>query len=314
MLQIFQEASLPKLSQTSLYIKFDQTSKLSENVINEIKQSQDNVISANNMAEILSLIKLNGDAIAKKAVDAYRNGEIVVIFNKATSKIPPTLPFIIMGYKGKPTAFIFADKVVNNISATNEYANFMTVLEAAFLALKLFTEQSTFLMNSQLMLTLCNIYTLMVSAPLEQRLYMKGDNLAKAYIYIIAYFYKMFKGSDLTSETLPYKRILADKIDPNVVSQIVEEVKTTQDNSFIGLIKLIMKINPIRYKDLDSLYMSYFISTCGVPLIFALENISYLFLLISSASYKSGITTYGLNKLVAMPCKKAVMLLTSAIA
>lgn len=313
MLQLFQEVALPKLSQTSLYIKFDQTSKLTDNVIAEIKNSQETIVNADQIPEILSLIKLNGDAIAKKAVDAFRSGAIIVIHNKATSKIPPTLPFIIMGYKGKPTAFIFADKVVNNIAATNEYANFMTILEAAYLALKLYTNPDTFLMNSQLMLTLCNIYTLMVSTPLEQRLYMKGENLSKAYIYIIAHFYKMIKGNDISSDTIPYKRILSDKIDPNVVSQIVEEVKNNEDMSFIGLVKMIIKINPIRYKDLDSLYMSYFTSSCGVSLIFALENISYLFTLVTASTYKSGITSYSLNKLVAMPCKKAIMQLTSVV-
>lgn len=311
MLQIFQEYALPKLSQTSLYTKFDQTSKLTESVIAEIKNAQENIISPDNIPEILSLIKLNGDNISKKAVDAFRSGRIVVIHNKATSKIPLTLPYIIMNYKGKPTAFVFADKVVNNMTATSEYANFMAALEAAYLALILYEEPDKILMNSQLMLTLCNIYRLMATAPLEQRVYMKGDNLVKATMYVITYFYKMFKGSDIVAESIPFKRIIADKIEPSLATSIVEEVKQSQDNSFMGLIRMIMKINPVRYKDLDSMYMSYFTSSCGVPIVFALENIGYLFLLISSASYKCGITSFSLNKLVGMSCKKAVVQLST---
>lgn len=311
MLQLFQEASVPKLSETSLYMKFNETSDITNNIKSEISQSKENIVAPETIKEILALIRLNGDAIAKKSVDAYLKGEMVIIHNKATSKIPASLPFIVMGYKGTPTAFIFADKVVNNITAASEYTNLMAVMEAAYLALKLNTSPDLFLMNSQLMLTLCNIYTMMVVAPLEQRLYMKGDNLTKAMMYVISYFYNIFRGDNMTVESIPFKRLLNDKVNPDVANQIIDDVVSNPDKSFMGLLKMISKINPIRYKDLDSMYLSYFTSTCGVSLIFALENIAYLFLLISSASYKTTITSYSLNKTVSMPCKKAVMLLTS---
>jgi hypothetical protein len=311
MLQLFQEASVPKLSETSLYMKFNETSDITNNIKAEISQSKENIVAPETIKEILALIRLNGDAIAKKSVDAYLKGEMVIIHNKATSKIPASLPFIVMGYKGTPTAFIFADKVVNNITAASEYTNLMAVMEAAYLALKLNVSPDLFLMNSQLMLTLCNIYTMMVVAPLEQRLYMKGDNLTKAMMYVISYFYNIFRGDNMTVESIPFKRLLNDKVNPDVANQIIDDVVSNPDKSFMGLLKMISKINPIRYKDLDSMYLSYFTSTCGVSLIFALENIAYLFLLISSASYKTTITSYSLNKTVSMPCKKAVMLLTS---
>lgn len=311
MLQLFQEASVPKLSETSLYMKFNETSDITNNIKSEISQSKENIVAPETIKEILALIRLNGDAIAKKSVDAYLKGEMVIIHNKATSKIPASLPFIVMGYKGTPTAFIFADKVVNNITAASEYTNLMAVMEAAYLALKLNVSPDLFLMNSQLMLTLCNIYTMMVVAPLEQRLYMKGDNLTKAMMYVISYFYNIFRGDNMTVESIPFKRLLNDKVNPDIANQIIDDVVSNPDKSFMGLLKMISKINPIRYKDLDSMYLSYFTSTCGVSLIFALENIAYLFLLISSASYKTTITSYSLNKTVSMPCKKAVMLLTS---
>jgi hypothetical protein len=311
MLQLFQEASVPKLSETSLYMKFNETSDITNNIKAEISQSKENIVAPETIKEILALIRLNGDAIAKKSVDAYLKGEMVIIHNKATSKIPASLPFIVMGYKGTPTAFIFADKVVNNITAASEYTNLMAVMEAAYLALKLNVSPDLFLMNSQLMLTLCNIYTMMAVAPLEQRLYMKGDNLTKAMMYVISYFYNIFRGDNMTVESIPFKRLLNDKVNPDVANQIIDDVVSNPDKSFMGLLKMISKINPIRYKDLDSMYLSYFTSTCGVSLIFALENIAYLFLLISSASYKTTITSYSLNKTVSMPCKKAVMLLTS---
>ena len=81
MLQIFQEAELPKLSQTSLYRQFESTSKITNVIISEIKQSKDNIVTADKIPEILSLIKLNGDVIAKKAVDAYQKNQIIVIHN-----------------------------------------------------------------------------------------------------------------------------------------------------------------------------------------------------------------------------------------
>ena len=307
MLNLFQEATLPKLSETSLYIKYNETSHISKDIKDEILGSANTVVKPEALKEILSLIRLNGDANAKKAVDAYINGDIVIIYNKETSKIPPSLPYIVMNYKGKLTAFVFADKVVNKLGSTADYTNLMATMEAAYLALNLQKTPDMFTMNSQLMLTLCKIYTLMVVAPLEQKVYMKGDNLNKAMMYVIVYFYNMFRGGDLRLESIPFRSLMKDKIDPAVANQVIDEVVSNTDKSFMGLIALIQKINPLRYKNLDAMYMSYFTSVCGVSLIFALENIGYLFMLITSATYKTQLTAYGINKALAMDCKRATV-------
>jgi hypothetical protein len=256
-------------------------------------------------------MKLNGDSIVKKSIESYKAGNIVIIFNKTTSKIPSTLPFVIINQQGMTKAFVFADKVIDNINSPNEYTKLMAVLEAAYLALMLNKKPDTFIMNRNLMLTLCNVYTLMTATPLEQKLYMKGDNLVKALLYIIAYFYKIIDGDTLSVDSIPYKRIISDKVDPLLAKQIVDEVKNNEDTTFMGLLEMITRINPLRYKDLKSMYLSYFTQACGISLIFALENISYLFILITSACYKTTITAYGLNKTVVMPVKKSITLLTS---
>lgn len=311
MFQIIQEAALPKLSQTSLYSKFDEKSGITDNIKAEIKSSADNVVPPEDIPEIISLMKLNGDSIVKKSIESYKAGNIVIIFNKTTSKIPSTLPFVIINQQGMTKAFVFADKVIDNINSPNEYTKLMAVLEAAYLALMLNKKPDTFIMNRNLMLTLCNVYTLMTATPLEQKLYMKGDNLVKALLYIIAYFYKIIDGDTLSVDSIPYKRIISDKVDPLLAKQIVDEVKNNEDTTFMGLLEMITKINPLRYKDLKSMYLSYFTQACGISLIFALENISYLFILITSACYKTTITAYGLNKTVVMPVKKSITLLTS---
>lgn len=306
------EGAIPKLTETSLYQKFDETAGLSNNIKSEIKGSKETLVSPETLKEIFALIKLNGDTIAKKAVDAAIKGEIKIIFNKATSKIPPSLPFIIVRQNEKHVAYVFADKVVNNITAASEYINLMAVLEAAYLALAMTKAPAVFTMNSQLMLTLCNIYTLMVIAPLEQRLYMKGENLTKAMIYVITHFYNMFRPSEsLTMESIPFKRLLNDAPDKSMIDAIMDDVISNPDKTFMGLLKMIQKINPVRYKNIDSMYMTYFTSTCGVSLIFALENISYVFLLVTASCYKSSIIAYSLGKTVTMPCRKAISMLSN---
>lgn len=310
MIQLFQEAELPKLSQTSLYEKFNQSSGITKSVVEEIQSGKEHRVKPEDIPEIISLIRLNGDPIAKKAVDAFQNNEIVIFFNKETSKVPTALPYIVMTKGNDTRAFVFADRVVNNINSTQEYTSLMAVTEAAYLALRLTKNPNSFVMNRPLMLTLGNIYTLMAVTPLEQKIYMKGDNLVKTMLYLFAYFYRMIDGPEFT--IIPaYKRIISDKIEDSVVKQIMEEVRSLEDNSFMSVLNLIKQINPVRYKDIDVMYMTHFNSTCGTSLIFALENLSYLFLLISSATYKTGVTAYGINKVVNMPAKKAVSLLSA---
>ena len=310
MIQLFQEAELPKLSQTSLYEKFNQSSGITKSVVEEIQSGKEHRVKPEDIPEIISLIRLNGDPIAKKAVEAFQNNEIVIFFNKETSKVPTALPYIVMTKGNDTRAFVFADRVVNNINSTQEYTSLMAVIEAAYLALRLTKNPNSFVMNRPLMLTLGNIYTLMAVTPLEQKIYVKGDNLVKTMLYLFAYFYRMIDGPEFT--IIPaYKRIISDKIEDSVVKQIMEEVRSLEDNSFMSVLNLIKQINPVRYKDIDVLYMTHFNSTCGTSLIFALENLSYLFLLISSATYKTGVTAYGINKVVNMPAKKAVTLLSA---
>lgn len=311
MLQLFQEMNLPKLSDTSLYQLYNQTSQIRQNTIDELKNTE-HIVKPEDIQEVLSLIMLNGDPIARKAVKAYRNGDIVVIYNKATSKIPLSLPYITVKRPDKTIAYIFADKAVDNLTSAYDYPQFMAVLEAAYLALRLATDPSTFLMNSQLMLSLCKCYSMMTVKPLKA-LKMDGENLTKAYIYVIAHFYKMFKGTEFSAETLPYKRIISDKIDPAVVSQIIDEVKSSPDNSINGLMELIKNVNPIRYERLNMDYVPKFQKACGIPLTFALENIAYLFLMISGVRYKSKLISYELIVMSKDVCREAITRLISAI-
>ena len=311
MIEFINEQTLPKLSQTSLFIKFNETDDLTKHAISEIKNSKSNAINPNDIPEIMALMKLNGDAIVKKAIQSYESGDIIIIYNKETSQVSNVLPYIVMTKDSDTKAYIFADKVIDNINSSNEYTKLMAVLEAAYLALKLQQNPSKFISNRPLVLSFCNLYTAMVSAPLEQKLYIKGENLTKVLLYIIAYYYRMVDGETFDINTLGSisKRIISDKVQPALVKEIGEEVKNMSDLNFMSLIELIKQINPIRYKELDTLYMTYFISTCGTPLIFALENIQYLFLLFTSSAYKTGLTGFALNKEVSVWRKQITTLL-----
>ena len=310
MIQFMQEAELPKLSQTSLFEKFNQTSNITKNVLNEIEHVSDYRVKAEDIQDIISIINLNGGTLAKKATEAVKNNSIIILNNKETSEIPTSLPFIVLSKNNDIRAFVFANKVVNNINSTQEYTSLMAVLEAAYLALQLQKKPSLFLSNRPLMLSLGNIYTLMAVTPLEQKMYIKGENLVKCMLYLFAYYYRMIDGPDFS--IIPaYKHIISDKVDVNIVKQIMEEVRSLEDTSFTSILEKIKQINPVRYKDIDTLYWTYFNSTCGIPIIFALENLSYLFLLVTSAQYKTNVTAYGLNKMIHDPVRKVMTLLGS---
>lgn len=311
MVEIFQEADIPKLSQTSLYAKFNESSGISQKIVEEIGQSKDKIVKKEDINELLSLMRLNGDPIVKKAINEFEDGKIIIIFNKETSVIPTTLPFMVNAKGSDSTAYIFADKFMNNVKNASEYTTLMAIMEAAYLAKRLQTQPTAFINNRPLMLNLCNLYTLMVIAPLEQKLYIKGENLTKAMLYVMSFFYKMIDGNDFT--IIPgYKRIIADKIDDAIVKQIESEVRGIPENSIMELLELIKRLNPVRYEEIDKTYVTYFIRTCGVSLLFALEYLPYLFILVTSAAYKTGLTSPGVNKLISQQVRKTITLLSTA--
>ena len=313
MVQIVQEsANLLKLSQTPIYAKFNETSDISKCVVNEITRAKDKIVKKEDITELLSLMKLNGDAIVKKAIADYEKGKIVIIFNKETSEIPSTLPFIINSKGEDSTAFIFANVFMNNVKSASEYTTLMAMMEAAYLAKEMQKKPEAFINNRSLMLNLCNLYTMMVVAPLEQKVYIKGENLVKTMLYIISFFYKMIDGNDFS--IIPgYKKIISDKIDERVVQQIEAEVRALPNISFMEFLdKCIKRLNPVRYEDIDQMYMTHFIRVCGVSLCFALECVPYLFILVTSVAYRTGITSVGLNKLLGPQIRKTITLLSTA--
>lgn len=294
---IFQEAAqLPRLSQTSLFNKFNEQSQIGQ-VVKETLADKTKYVSPDTMKEIMSLIRLNGSPIAKKAVQKFEEHRMILIYDKDRSKIPLSLPYIIIQDKtGNVTPYVFADRVVTNITSSAEYTNLMATMEAAYLAAAIVKNQNQFLLNRQLVLGLCELYNYLWLMPLEQKLYMKGDNLTKAQMYIDSYFYRMVDGDKMNPTSIPFNRLLKDKVSQEQIKQITMEVSMMPSLAVGNLIALIKKINPVRYKDLEATFMTYFISSCGISLIFALENIQYLFLLLTSAAYKTKVTAYGLNK------------------
>lgn len=313
MLQIMQEAALPKLSQSSLYGKFDQASGITQALKEELASCREFVQTPDDMKEIVALMQLNGDAIIKKAVDAWNKGEIVVIFNHENSKIPSMLPYIVIGQSGNQRCYVFADKLMTRINSTNEYINLMAGLEAGYLALRLQQNPDKFVSNRNVMLIFADLYQFMATCPLEVRLYMKGDNLTKAMMYCIAFYYKLIDGESMSKENINFKRLLKDQVNNEWANQIVTEVKSLQSPSFMDLLELIKKINPVRYGNLDAVYVQQFIACCGVYITFALENPQYLFLLMTSASYKTKLTSFNMNKLVGTQSKKCITQLVSMV-
>ena len=309
---IFQEAAstLPRLTQTPLFIQFDKQTGLS-GIVREAVSDKEIRVNPNDMKDVMALMRLNGSPIAKKATLAFESGKMILTFNPDRSKIPPALPFIIIQDKaGNVTPFVFAERVVSKLSSSNEYPRLMAVMEAAYLAAALQKNPRQFLLNRQLVLSLCSLYNYLWLMPLEQKMYMKGENLTKAMMYITSFFYKIVDGNQIDPTSIPFNRILKDKVTPELTKRIVEEVKALPDYSINGLIGLIKQINPVRYENMESTFMTHFVQVCGVPVLFALENINYLFLLMTSSYYKTNITQYGLNKTALDTSKKCMAALT----
>lgn len=314
MFEIIQEsANLPLLTETSLYSRYNKTEGLTEKILSEIRRVNETRVKVEDMTDIMALMRLNGDQQVKYAVKHMEKGDIIILND--TPNIPSLLPFITINKQGDAKTYVFADKVVDNINSSRSYVSLMTVIEAAHLARSMSLNPSKFLMNRQLVLSLCDTYTRMVVLPLRQKLYMSGENLIKAMLYTIAYFYRMVDGpNNISAGSIPYKRIIADKVDDSMFKEIVEAVKALPNNDFMNFLELIKNINPIRYEkehDIKSNYVSLFISVCGVRMVFALENICYLFLAVVSASYKSSVSNFVLDKAIGINSKKIITTLNT---
>lgn len=313
MLQIFQEATLPMLTEVPLFGVLDEGSNVKANIGAELSKLKDITVEKSVLQEMFNVIMFRGSPITRKAIEAYDKGDIIITFNREGSKIPQLIPYIVVGTNDSFKVIIFAEKVLSKMPS-DETDNLMAVMEAAYLSLLFTRDPNMFTNNSQLMLSLCDIYANMATYPLESIKNIKGDNLNKIYVYIITYFYRMFR-DDVSEANTPYKRIIVDKMDPIVVSQIVNEVNEKSPKSFHELLELMVKLNPVSpiYQNMPGYYIDAFFRACGIP-VFALEYIPYIFLIIASSIHRtSGITMVGFNKHINMRCKKISMYLINLV-
>lgn len=326
MLQIFQEAvktEIPKLSEIPLYQTFDKANKnasssegvitLTEGIGYELSHLEDIIVEKSVIEEMLSSALYKGNQITRSAVDAYKSGDIIITFNSDGSKVPRLLPYIVVDNNGSFKAIIFSDRFLSKIPS-DETENLSAVLEAAYLSLLISKNPEAFFNNSQLMLSLCDIYANMATYPIENVKNIKGDNLNKIYLYVIAYFYSMFR-DEVTETNTPYKKIVLDKVDPIIASQIFSEVSEKKPKSFYELTEMMVKLNPASrdFYTLPSTYNNLFFNACGL-LIFALEYIPYLFLIITTSIHHCvGINLYGFNKHINLRCKKVMVQLLTLV-
>lgn len=329
MLQIFQEFDIPKLSEipmvnpkndpelTGDLSKEDDSSNKNSIVSDieyELSHLSDHIVDKAMLKEMIMTSLFRGNQITRNAVDAYNSGDIIITFNSEGSRLSRLVPYIIASDGKNYKAIIFGEKVLSKLPS-EETNNLTAVMEAAYLSLLITKNPAMFFNNSGLMSSLCDIYATLATYPIENVKHIKGDNLNKIYIYVIAFFYSMFR-DNVTEVSVPYAKIIKDKMDTIIVSQIFDEVAEKKPKSFYGLTKLMVKLNPISpdYANLPSHYRSMFFNSCGFS-IFALEYIPYLFLVItSSINHASGINTTNFNKHINMRCKKVIVQLLNLIA
>lgn len=202
------------------------------------------------------------NVISSKVVEAYKNGEIVLLYSAV--KMPFSLPFLISKNNNGPMAIVFISSYSRYVEATDTLdisaVNLYSLLEGAYINLKL-TSSNRMEQNLPLMKTVNDVYINMLGNIFDREFVLNLNiPLRNKVRYTLSrFFYDKIVGlkNREVSHNLSYNSLKdpdKDEID-RLKEQYEDYLESNKIQNIVGLIKFINTID----SKLSGLTASYFL-------------------------------------------------------
>jgi hypothetical protein len=190
------------------------------------------------------------NVISSKVVEAYKNGEIVLLYS--TVKMPFSLPFLISKNNNGPMAIVFISSYSRYVEATDTLdisaVNLYSLLEGAYINLKL-TSSNRMEQNLPLMKTVNDVYINMLGNIFDREFVLNLNiPLRNKVRYTLSrFFYDKIVGlkNREVSHNLSYNSLKdpdKDEID-RLKEQYEDYLESNKIQNIVGLIKFINTID-----------------------------------------------------------------------
>lgn len=235
--------------------------------------------------QLLLINKTKLSPLADKVIDAYKKGDIAVIFSD-TARVPQALPFTVLKVQGKLKAFVFVnnygtltkakdvgDKQYLNMPAKDLYV----LLEGAYIGLRYYEYPVSIIRNNGLMKTIDMIYTAMFLRLLNKEYSLSIDKELndKVTFVVSKFFLEKVWGSSNESINTSYS--LNNILTPTnaTIVQANEEYNSAKPQTVEELLALISTFSP-RFQSLTMRYFTQmYLNTYKAPAIFSMECLPY---------------------------------------
>lgn len=280
-MNLFQESSL---NDSIVFSTVNKQSILTTTIIKCIKSSI--IIEEKHIEE--QLIQINRTRLSPlvdKVLDAYRNGDIVILYSKIT-KVPQAVPFVVLKSEGKLKAFIFISNycslIDNKQTGGEQYLNIpmkdlYVLMEGAYTALSYNLYPVSITKNLGLMKITSNVYTSMIMRIFNKEYALSMDiNTYNRVSYCISRFY-LEKIWESKNDEVNNAYAIGNILNPNKMDLMI--IKDSYDNAKITNITELLSFLKTISPRLEKLNMRYFtdcyIRTYKAGALFGMECLPY---------------------------------------
>ena len=288
MSKLFEEMAL---SDSSVYRLYNTSAELSQTLVKAIKNST--VIDKSYIEEqILQIEKSKPTPITSSVMDAFYNGDIVLLYSKIL-KIPQAIPFFAVKTPNGVKVFIFVNnyaKVIKSKTELNKnYLNIQmkdlySLLEGAYIAYKYATNGTMITRNYALMKLCMEAYSLMFMRLFakEYALSMDLESYDKVLFCLNKFFIEKVWGLTNIEMASSYASNYLRNINVSTIGLLNEEYNNANIDNIEKLLEFLRTVSP-RMRTVSLRYTSQqYMNAYKPTALFAMEVLPYFMFVIQA--------------------------------
>ena len=269
-----------------IYGMFNDANAIATRLVKVLKDGV-RVTEKNFEEQYLQMKKSHMSPLIREVLASFESGEIEIIRNDASVKIPTSLPFIVRRIGSRVISTIF----ISSFTAVDEDGNLSiparalySIMESAYIGRQYHVNPGRILRNSSLAKLMCEIYLNMYMRVLNRDYAISLDkDLYNNVNYVVAYFFytNMWEMNPETAENYSLNMLPPSK-NMIILNEMIDTLKETEMKSLPQMFEFIKNMSG-RMKDLNiRLFIERWINSYNSSALLAMDYLPYLFFVVSS--------------------------------
>lgn len=274
------------LQDTFLYNKMNSMSAITKNI--EEVLNKGTIVKPEQAEEQLGFIRRSyKDPLKYKVLEAVNNGDIVMVYGPERSKVPTSIPFVLLKRGEGLQAAVFVDSygIIDQDSGLlkMDTSKLYTMLEVALLSLHMHRKQDAVAIKSNMLSIGSRIFATIFVKVLSKKYALATDPVKYNKLIVLAskYYFLNILGKEDSEVLMNYAIKNCKNGNPLILQEVYAKFSAKDCEDIDKFIKALAGMQELNLKGLDTRnYLEGFMNMYDASTILSLENIYYFIFMI----------------------------------